>query len=270
VWLKNHNCLYADIELDLSILNQYPTDGSLPGFHERVVEDHILDAGRVFRSETAGFATHPAELLEVSHASLSNPADDELITLVEKMGVSDPECDKISGRTITASAVRNLVRPDLIVHHSANAVPEYNNSGLFPGMYPTLYPYRIGGFEDTSRLTPLPFERQAKYCLNISDRSFRYHELFIFVALNILQRQQAHLQTHFAVRKSNFNSVARNLTSVSPDVLQRLASRLEQECKLSNLDVDEWNALKLLHQVNTMSTRIPGSQASKIFVRNEI
>ncbi|KAG1863882.1 hypothetical protein F4604DRAFT_2028772 [Suillus subluteus] len=33
VWLKNHNCLYADIELDLSILNQYPTDGSLPGLH---------------------------------------------------------------------------------------------------------------------------------------------------------------------------------------------------------------------------------------------
>jgi hypothetical protein len=114
VWLKNHNCLYADIELDLSILNQYLTDGSLPGFHERVVEDHILDAGRVFRSETAGFATHLAELLEVSHASSSDPADDELITLVKKMGVSDPECDKISGRTFTASAVRNLVRPDLI------------------------------------------------------------------------------------------------------------------------------------------------------------
>jgi hypothetical protein len=107
----------------------------------------------------------------------------------------------------------------------------------------------------TSRLTSLSFGRQAKYCLNISDRCLRYHESFIFVALNMLQRRQAHLQTHFAVRKSNFDSDDRKLTNVSPDVLRRLASRLEQGCKLSNLDMDEWNALKLLHQVNTMSTR---------------
>lgn len=122
----------------------------------------------------------------------------------------------------------------------------------------------------TSHLTSSSFERQARYCLNISDRCLRYHESFIFLALNMLQRRQAHLQTHFAVRRSNFDSDDRNLTNVSPDVLQRLASRLEQECKLSNLDMDEWNALKLLHQVNTMSTHIPGSQASKMFVRNEI
>ncbi|KAG2758050.1 hypothetical protein P692DRAFT_201696157, partial [Suillus brevipes Sb2] len=170
-----------------------------------------------------------------------------------------------------ASAIRNLViRPDLVVHHSADAVPEYNNPRLFPGMYPTLYPYGIGGFEDKSRLIPLSFDHHAKYCLNISDRYFRYHESFIFVVLNMLQRRQAHLQTYFAVSKSNFESVARELTSVSPEVLERLANRLEQECKLSNLTTDEHNALKLLRQVNTMSTRIPGSQASKIFVRNEI
>ncbi|KAG2135308.1 hypothetical protein DEU56DRAFT_871719 [Suillus clintonianus] len=36
VWLKSHNCLYADIELDLAVLDQYPADGSLPGLHERV------------------------------------------------------------------------------------------------------------------------------------------------------------------------------------------------------------------------------------------
>ncbi|KAG2352760.1 hypothetical protein BDR07DRAFT_1454853 [Suillus spraguei] len=36
VWLKNHNCLYADIELDSFILDQYLVDGSLPGLHEQV------------------------------------------------------------------------------------------------------------------------------------------------------------------------------------------------------------------------------------------
>ncbi|KAG1829920.1 hypothetical protein EV424DRAFT_1583715 [Suillus variegatus] len=94
VWLKSHNCLYADIELDLAVLDQYPADGTLPGLHERVVEDRELDARRVFSSETAGFATHPAELLEAPSTPASDVAIDEPITLLEKMGVSDPECDK--------------------------------------------------------------------------------------------------------------------------------------------------------------------------------
>ncbi|KAG2737789.1 hypothetical protein P692DRAFT_201732591, partial [Suillus brevipes Sb2] len=193
------------------------------------------------------------------------------------MGVSDPECDKISGRAFTASALRNLLPhthsptlPDLVLHHTEAAVPEYHNTSLFPGMYPTLFPYGIGGFEDSGRVTPLAFDRQAKYFLNLSDRRFRYHETFLFVTLNMLQRRRAHLQTSFVVRKSNFESIARNLTTVSSDVLLRLASRLEQECKLSALTTDEQNALKLLRQVNTMSARIPGSQAAKVYVRNEI
>jgi hypothetical protein len=32
----------------------------------------------------------------------------------------------------------------------------------------------------------------------------------------------------------------------------------------------EWNALQLLQQINTLSAHVPGSQASKIFVQNEI
>ncbi|KAG1801878.1 hypothetical protein EV424DRAFT_1331589, partial [Suillus variegatus] len=184
---------------------------------------------------------------------------------------------KLAGRAFTASALRNLIpqspncsQPDIVLHHGANAIPEYNNTQLFLGMYPTLFPYGIGGFEDKTRQTALSFNRQAKHMLNISDCNFRYHESFLFVVLNMLQRRRAHLQTYFAVRKSDFEAVARNLTSVSADVLQNLANRIEQECKISDLTEVEQNAFQLLRQVNTMSTHIPGSQASKIFVRNEI
>ncbi|KAG2738718.1 hypothetical protein P692DRAFT_20682957, partial [Suillus brevipes Sb2] len=137
-------------------------------------------------------------------------------------------------------------------------------------LYPTLFPFGIGGFEIESRPTALSFKNQAKYYLSISDRSFRYHNSFIFVLLNILQRRQAHLQTYFTVGKMNFDSVARKLTAVTPAVLERLANKLERERKLVDPSPEECNALHLLQQVNTLSARIPGSQASKIFVRNEI
>jgi Helitron helicase-like domain at N-terminus len=269
LWLKANNRLYVNMPLDESIMNLYPENGPLPELEEGVVHDESLDVDRVFADETAGFSEHPAEL--VRGDSVSGTSE----ILLEKMGVSDPEGVKLSGRTFTASALKNLVPsssevPDLILHRSSAAVPEYKNPDLMPGMFPTLFPLGIGGFEDPARVTKLSFESQANALLDVPDHSFRYHHSYIFVALNIIQRRAAHLQTHFTVKKSKFDVVARELTSVSPTVLQSLADHLEHEGKLGTLSVDEQNAMKLLKQVNMISTRIPGSQASKIFVRNEI
>lgn len=56
-------------------------------------------------------------------------------------------------------------------------------------MYPVLFPYDIGGFEDKSRLTALSFQQHTQYLLNIPNCLFSYHQSFIFVALNIQQGQ---------------------------------------------------------------------------------
>lgn len=126
VWLHHHNALYADIPLDSSIVSLYPEDGPIPGLIERVVEDHELDADFVFGEESAGFSEHPARMF-------SNDAADPLgepTIMVEKMGVSDPESDKLTGRSFVASAIRiNLLpkdvadlQPDLVIHHSSQPV----------------------------------------------------------------------------------------------------------------------------------------------------
>ncbi|KAG1901584.1 uncharacterized protein F5891DRAFT_1187440 [Suillus fuscotomentosus] len=70
----------------------------------------------------------------------------------------------------------------------------------------------------------------------------------------------------FMVGKSNLDTVACKLTSVTPGLLECLAVKLECEHKLVNPSIEECNALQLLQQVNTLSARIPGSQALKIFV----
>ncbi|KAG2340436.1 hypothetical protein BDR05DRAFT_937867 [Suillus weaverae] len=93
-WLKSHNHLYADLPLDSAIMDMYPEDGLLPGLHSRVVQDHELDTDFIFNTETAGFSPHPASLLHDPDAPF--PADAE-VSMIEKMGVSDPESVKISG-----------------------------------------------------------------------------------------------------------------------------------------------------------------------------
>ena len=275
LWLKHHNRLYANVPLNPDIIQLYPNNDIIPGLADRVVEDHELDAKRVFHEETAGFEDHPATLVHQDNDVPSSDDDSSPVTFVEKMGVSDPDSVKISGRAFTASALRNLIPhsssgPDLIIHRGSQAINEYNNPDLFPGMYPTLFPYGIGGFEDKKRLTPLSFQQQAQYLLNVPDRSFRYHQSFLFVVLNIHQRHLAHLYMAFTCKKSNFNRIAERLTSILPEILNQVAFHLEQEHKLSEMSHEEKNALSLLQHVNTISARIPGSEASKIYIRNEI
>jgi len=138
------------------------------------------------------------------------------------------------------------------------------------GMFPTLWPFGIGGFEDPSRIKTIAFKAQANYYFDIPDRSFRSHRPFSFIVLNILQWRAAHLHTHFTVRKPNFESVATELLKITPDILLSTARHLEHEGRGCDLDDEQRKTFDLLQQVNTIAARIPGSQASKIFVRNEI
>ena len=64
--------------------------------------------------------------------------------------------------------------------------------------------------------------------------------------------------------------MAKKLTNISSDTLRHLADHLEHENKLCDLQPEDKDALELLSKVNTIAARIPGSQASKSWIRNEI
>ncbi|KAH7909514.1 hypothetical protein BJ138DRAFT_981566, partial [Hygrophoropsis aurantiaca] len=160
--------------------------------------------------------------------------------------------------------------PDLVVHHGNDPIVEYKNPTLIMGMYPSLFPFGIGGFEDPKRPTALSFRAQAASYFDIPERAFRYHHAYVFVLFNILQRRAAHLHTSFSVKKESFDRVSHELVSISSSVLESTATHLEQEGSYQTLNNEQKKALQLLNHVNTISARIPGSQAAKIFVRNEI
>ena len=230
LWLTTYNRLYLDIALDSNILDTYPDHGLLPGIEHRVFENHTPDSSKIFAEETAGFSKHPAQLM----TDASDGSSDIPLLLMEKMGVSDVDGFKISGRSSTASALKNLIpyhSPDLVLHHSRCAIVEYNNPDLMPGMFPTLFPLGLAGFEHPLRTPKVSFQAHVNALLDIPNKTIRHHQSFLFVTLNIMQRRLSHLHTHFTVQKSNFNSIAKRLTSLSPDILDRLAHHLEMEGK---------------------------------------
>lgn len=129
-------------------------------------------------------------------------------------------------------------------------------------MFPTLFPFGTGGFEDPKQITPISFTPHANMLFDVPGHAFCYHHSYIFLVFNIIQCRQAYFQTHFIVQNNKFERVARQLTSVSPDILLSLSQHLRKETQISNLTNEEQNALDVLHQVNAVSRKIPGSQAS--------
>ena len=81
-----------DIPIDDSILDMYPEDGPLPGIEDIIITDHKSDTSKIFLEETVGITEHPAENLRDT-----NMKDSEPFVFLEKMGVSDPEGDKLTG-----------------------------------------------------------------------------------------------------------------------------------------------------------------------------
>jgi len=88
--------------------------------------------------------------------------------------------------------------------------------------------------------------------------------------VNILQRRAAHLHTSLTVSQSHFKAVSETLLSISPHTLSIVANHLENEGKVSDLATEQKKVFDLLSEVNIVSAKIPGSQASKIFCHNEI
>ncbi|KAF8482258.1 hypothetical protein JB92DRAFT_3149124 [Gautieria morchelliformis] len=100
-WLSSNDELYQNVTIDRSIMYLYPENGILPGLEDGIIHDSESDPKHSFQQETAGLSEHPAE-------NLAAPAPDstgQWQPFVEKMGVSDPECDRIPGRKFIACAL---------------------------------------------------------------------------------------------------------------------------------------------------------------------
>jgi hypothetical protein len=247
-------------------------DGPLPGVDDRVIVNSVDNARELFDEESASFEPHPSTQLYNSGTAASQHSPR---VFLESTGVFDNDSSNVPARMLTTSAIRNVVcknpdAPDLLLHRAENPEPEYGNPRLFPGMFPTLFPFGTGGFDDDTRPVPISLRSHAEYFLDLADHVFRAHRCFIFHALNIHQRRTAHLWSGLSVRKSRYNAIAPILTSISPQLIESVGEHIANEGKISDLNPEQKKVLSLMREVNTVGVHIPGSSASKLKCRNEI
>lgn len=186
--------------------------------------------------------------------------------------------DDVDGRAplneLKAAAVRHMKqqgKPFLQVPRNPMPVREYFNPELFPRMYPTLFPYGVGGLEDHSRAIAIGFNRHLKHLFRLADRRFQEHYSFLFAAFNIVQRRQVVLHTSLKVQRASLQTLSKRFKELTPEAVHRVCTKVENgEFKVADCDVEEHRVVELLKEVEVVNSHVPGTAAAKMDMRQEI
>ncbi|KAI0643358.1 hypothetical protein C8Q79DRAFT_1074565, partial [Trametes meyenii] len=141
-WLKLNNHLYSSVQISESNMKQYQDDHPpVYVLHRNLDPSDDLEPN-VGVHESATVFNH-------------EDANDTRLTECPFMihTISAAELGEMTYQQRLAYAVRYFQQGGsaLGVGHDPQPQSIYNNENLYPGMYPWLYPYGIGGFENSKR-----------------------------------------------------------------------------------------------------------------------
>ena len=257
-WLQLHSPLYADIEINYPALVSFPEDDVLP-YHI----EHLQPTSSEEQNALTSWYEQPED------HSKSNDSGD---TVFENVVVTDVD-GNASSNQLWAAAMCHIKEKGggyIQIPHDSKPVNEFFNPDLFPMIYPTLYPYGIGGFEHSHREVCVSLKKHVKHLFNLSDRRFQEHHSFMFMVFNILQRWAILLHSSLKVKAQHFDSVAATLNVISVDTVQTVCDQVAHGDTKSFQNEDECKVLQLLKEVNVVVSNVAGSSASRVVMCNEI
>ena len=259
-WLRIHNQLYQDVVIDATCISSLP--------EEDVLNYNIEHIPLSATSRTLVSRYDAAESNSVRDTLLSPPHEN---VQFESVVITDVDA-RAPAYQLKAAALRHAKRGGSFIQvpHDPNPVNEFFNPSMFPMLYPTLFPYGIGGFEDRRRVVAIGLENHVKHMLALADKRFQEHYSFVFVAFNVLQRRKLLLHTSLRVNRNNFNSWAQRFACVSTEAINSLTARASTGAQPTAMNNDERLALELMKEVKTISSNVPGSPDSRLTMRNEI
>ena len=260
-WLCVHNPLYRDVIIDAMRISALP---------EQDVLDYNIEHIPLSATSRALVSRYDAPGESTSMDDVSPQPSDERVHF-ESVVITDVNAHAPSHQ-LKAAALRHAKRGGSFIEvpHDPEPVNEFFNPSMFPMLYPTLFPYGIGGFEDRHRLIPIGLGNHVKHMLALADKRFQEHYSFVFVVFNVLQRRRLLLHTSLRVNRNNFNSWAQRFARVSAEAISSLTARASDGAQPTATTDEEHLALGLMREVKAISSNIPGSPESRLTMRNEI
>ncbi|KAJ6586318.1 hypothetical protein DFH09DRAFT_1245666 [Mycena vulgaris] len=154
-WLKEHNPLYSDIEINEDCLQYLERNPVLPFNVEHIRSNPANDA-----------ATSRYDSNQVSDASTK--PDDSIP--FQNIMIADVDCHA-SSNELRAAALRHVKKSGggyVQIPHDREPANEFKkDSLLFSLIYPTLFPYGIGGPNDSKRRVPVSLKCHVKHLTSV-------------------------------------------------------------------------------------------------------
>ena len=294
VWLKENNVLYSHVSLDKHIIAALPDDDVPDSIWETL--DYVSDDGNA-RAEREGYTDdplttsqamsekttsdfiplNPSGVLDVDGATIA--VEDVSTHMLRKLQIdpSNQPIDSSGNNTVSTILLKFMSHfhpkfqdDDLIHMMPRENAPtnEYHNPTLLLGLYPTLFPYGTGAFEDSSRPVKISFKKQIQYLLSYNDRRFEEHHSFIFIVFNMLQRREACLHARLMTSKPYFSKTADQIVSLNADDIKQVLNNFEKNKTGATSRNPQVNAL--LSQVKAVGGKVMGSAHSRSHLRNQI
>ncbi len=257
-WLKDNNPLYSSIEFNEDVLRELDRNPILP-----ISIQHVLPSSAGESLTSRYDAPDVTDRLPIP-VQTEVPFQNVVITDVD---------GGASSNNLRAAAVRHIKWKGggyIEINHDPVPVEEFYNPRLFPMMYPTLFPYGIGGMEDRTRVRPISLKRHVKHLFELNDTRFQQHHSFLFSAFNMLQRRSMLLHTSLKVKKASFPSIAKSFARVSADAIHIVAERVSRGDFTTCGSEEEKRALTLMKEVRAVTSNVSGSSSSCTTMRNEI
>jgi hypothetical protein len=140
-WLKLNHKDYVDVQFSDENLNSYNDEEMPIGFFFQPSSDSL-----------------PVESLSVFDCPDNSSDDDGGPCPLSVCGITETDLTAMSHNDMVLKALQHLREGGNILSIGQRETPEsiYNNPSLFPGMMPWLFPYGLGGFDNSAQLVKIP------------------------------------------------------------------------------------------------------------------
>ncbi|CAF4565316.1 unnamed protein product, partial [Rotaria magnacalcarata] len=264
IWLHTNNILYKDIHIDHLLIDGFPLNDIPDCLWNTMSFLKDIETSDVERSGYVDNDINPDELCLNGVVPLNMSA---LIDTSTTTISSNDVRHHLKLRTNITDEITNLNDNIYLVPHEQSPVNEYFNTTFLPGLYPTLFPFGLGGVENERRSVRVSYAKHIRYFLCYHDHRFEMNTSFIFVTFNILQRRTACAKSRILVSRPFFSSQATEINQLTAKEVKIALDEIESNSSERTLNP---RLSALLKQLKTISGSVMGSNQSRANYRVEL
>ena len=116
----------------------------------------------------------------------------------------------------------------------------------------------------------MALHRHVKHLFELADSHFQTHYSFLFLVFNLVQCWKILLHSSLKVNRQSFDAFKAQFSKVSPATVRTVAERVLKGDFHTNFTSEEMRVRNLLKQASHVTSQVPGANAARIVMRNQI